>query len=99
MYDFLFACILMLMDSMGCCWVLQVGSYFVGQYYQVLQQQPDRVHQFYADGSTVIWVDGDSSESASEMLVNLSGNCLYKYILYTSFKCFHVLECICGHFR
>ncbi|KAB1208778.1 hypothetical protein CJ030_MR6G006796 [Morella rubra] len=51
----------------------QVGSYFVGQYYQVLQQQPDRVHQFYADGSTVIWVDGDSSESASEMLGNVGG--------------------------
>ncbi|XP_041008021.1 nuclear transport factor 2 isoform X2 [Juglans microcarpa x Juglans regia] len=46
----------------------QVGSYFVGQYYLVLQQQPDRVHQFYTEGSTMIRVDGDSSESASAML-------------------------------
>ncbi|XP_021279800.1 putative G3BP-like protein isoform X4 [Herrania umbratica] len=47
---------------------VQVGSYFVGQYYQVLQQQPDLVHQFYSDASTMIRVDGDSSESASAML-------------------------------
>ncbi|KAA3458693.1 ras GTPase-activating protein-binding protein 1-like [Gossypium australe] len=46
----------------------QVGSYFVGQYYQVLQQQPDLVHQFYSDDSTMIWVDGDFSDSASAML-------------------------------
>ncbi|OMP03218.1 hypothetical protein COLO4_10570 [Corchorus olitorius] len=47
---------------------VQVGSYFVGQYYQVLQQQPDLVHQFYSDASTMIRVDGDSSESASATL-------------------------------
>ncbi|GMP90563.1 hypothetical protein CsSME_00041630 [Camellia sinensis var. sinensis] len=46
----------------------QVGSYFVGQYYQVLQQKPDFAHQFYTDASTMIRVDGDSSESASAML-------------------------------
>ncbi|OMO64999.1 hypothetical protein CCACVL1_21587 [Corchorus capsularis] len=47
---------------------VQVGSYFVGQYYQVLQQQPDLVHQFYSDASTMIRVDGESSESASATL-------------------------------
>ncbi|KDP26467.1 hypothetical protein JCGZ_17625 [Jatropha curcas] len=47
---------------------VQVGSYFVGQYYQVLQQQPDLVHQFYADTSTMIRIDGDATESASTML-------------------------------
>ncbi|XP_065874448.1 nuclear transport factor 2 isoform X2 [Euphorbia lathyris] len=46
----------------------QVGSFFVGQYYHVLQQQPDLVHQFYTEDSTMIRVDGDSSESASTML-------------------------------
>ncbi|XAR61050.1 hypothetical protein NMG60_11034633 [Bertholletia excelsa] len=46
----------------------QVGSYFVGQYYQILRQQPDLAHQFYTDASTMIRVDGDSSESASAML-------------------------------
>ncbi|KAA3474909.1 ras GTPase-activating protein-binding protein 1-like [Gossypium australe] len=47
---------------------VQVGSYFVGQYYKVLGQQPDLLHQFYSDASTMIRVDGDSSESASSML-------------------------------
>ncbi|KAH7517444.1 hypothetical protein FEM48_Zijuj09G0065500 [Ziziphus jujuba var. spinosa] len=47
---------------------VQVGSYFVGQYYQVLQQQPDLVHQFYSDASSMIRVDGDSTDSASAML-------------------------------
>ncbi|XP_010542905.1 PREDICTED: putative G3BP-like protein [Tarenaya hassleriana] len=47
---------------------IQVGSYFVGQYYQVLQQQPDLVHQFYSDASKAVRVDGDSSETALTML-------------------------------
>uniref|UniRef100_A0A7N0U4S1 G3BP-like protein n=1 Tax=Kalanchoe fedtschenkoi TaxID=63787 RepID=A0A7N0U4S1_KALFE len=46
----------------------QVGSYFVGQYYQVLQGQPELVHQFYNEPSTMIRVDGDSSEVASTIL-------------------------------
>ncbi|KAG5514657.1 hypothetical protein RHGRI_035903 [Rhododendron griersonianum] len=46
----------------------QIGSYFVGQYYQVLQQQPDFAHQFYTDASNMIRVDGDSTESASALL-------------------------------
>lgn len=46
----------------------QVGSYFAGQYYQVLQQQPDFAHQFYTDSSNMIRVDGDSTESASTLL-------------------------------
>ncbi|KAE8692171.1 Tetratricopeptide repeat-like superfamily protein, putative isoform 1 [Hibiscus syriacus] len=48
--------------------LLHIGSYFAGQYYQVLGQQPDLVHQFYSDASRMIRVDGDSSESASSML-------------------------------
>ncbi|KAF7804599.1 putative G3BP-like protein isoform X1 [Senna tora] len=48
----------------------QVGSYFVGQYYQVLRQQPNLVHQFYSDSSSMIRVDGDSSETATDMLVD-----------------------------
>nr|XP_043635786.1 nuclear transport factor 2-like [Erigeron canadensis] len=43
----------------------QVGSYFVQQYYQVLQQQPESVHQFYTDSSTMIRVDGESTDNAS----------------------------------
>ncbi|KAF4351617.1 hypothetical protein F8388_003270 [Cannabis sativa] len=46
----------------------QVGTYFVGQYYQVLQQQPEYVHQFYSDASTMRRVDGTTVESASAML-------------------------------
>ncbi|MCL7028143.1 hypothetical protein MKW94_001005 [Papaver nudicaule] len=46
----------------------QVGSYFVGQYYQVLQKQRDLVHQFYTDASTMLRVDGTDSETAVGML-------------------------------
>ncbi|KAL7180896.1 hypothetical protein ACSBR1_039871 [Camellia fascicularis] len=42
--------------------------YFVGQYYQVLQQQPDFVHQFYSEASTMLRIDGNSRETATTML-------------------------------
>lgn len=54
------------------CVFLQVGSFFVQQYYQVLQQQPDYVHQFYTDASSIVRVDGDSNESASALVVRVS---------------------------
>ncbi|KAK1355878.1 ras GTPase-activating protein-binding protein 2-like [Heracleum sosnowskyi] len=46
----------------------QVGSYFVTQYYQVLQQKPDCVHQFYNGSSTVIRVDGELTDTASDIV-------------------------------
>ncbi|XP_073299761.1 nuclear transport factor 2-like isoform X4 [Primulina huaijiensis] len=46
----------------------QVGTYFVGQYYQMLQNQPDFVHQFYNDASTMLRINGNSRETASAML-------------------------------
>ncbi|KAI5649743.1 hypothetical protein M9H77_35748 [Catharanthus roseus] len=46
----------------------QVGTYFVGQYYQVLQHQPDYVHQFYSDASTMLRVDGNTRDTATSML-------------------------------
>ncbi|KAL2456200.1 Nuclear transport factor 2 (NTF2) family protein with RNA binding (RRM-RBD-RNP motif) domain [Forsythia ovata] len=46
----------------------QVGSYFVQQYYQVFQQQREYVHQFYNDASSMVRVDGVTSQSASEMV-------------------------------
>lgn len=46
----------------------QVGPYFVGQYYQTLQQQPDYGYHFYTDSSTVVRVDGDSTETATAMM-------------------------------
>ncbi|KAK4273009.1 hypothetical protein QN277_021485 [Acacia crassicarpa] len=46
----------------------QVGSYFVSQYYQVLQQRPHHVYQFYSEASSMIRVDGDSSKTASDMM-------------------------------
>ncbi|KAF5752424.1 Nuclear transport factor 2 family protein with RNA binding domain isoform 1 [Tripterygium wilfordii] len=46
----------------------QVGTYFVGQYYQVLQSQPDFVHQFYSDASTMLRIDGTTRETATGML-------------------------------
>ncbi|GJZ18993.1 putative G3BP-like protein isoform X1 [Tanacetum coccineum] len=46
----------------------QVGTFFVGNYYQVLQAQPDFVHQFYNDTSTLLRVDGVNRQTASSML-------------------------------
>lgn len=46
----------------------QVGTYFVGQYYQVLQQKPDLVHQFYSDASTMLRIEEHTREAASGML-------------------------------
>nr|XP_029123574.1 putative G3BP-like protein isoform X2 [Elaeis guineensis] len=47
---------------------IQVGSFFVGQYYHILQQQPNLVYQFYNDASTVMRVDGDRTETATTMM-------------------------------
>ncbi|KAF8007217.1 hypothetical protein BT93_K1270 [Corymbia citriodora subsp. variegata] len=47
---------------------MQVGSYFVGQYYQVLKERPELAHQFYTETSSMVRVDGDSSETGSTML-------------------------------
>ncbi|CAI9107552.1 OLC1v1006928C3 [Oldenlandia corymbosa var. corymbosa] len=46
----------------------QVGSFFVQQYYQILQQQPDHAYRFYTDASSVIRVDGDVTQSASTVM-------------------------------
>ncbi|KAL2463516.1 Nuclear transport factor 2 (NTF2) family protein with RNA binding (RRM-RBD-RNP motif) domain [Forsythia ovata] len=46
----------------------QVGTYFVGQYYQLLQNQPDFVHQFYSDASTMLRIDSNTRETATAML-------------------------------
>ncbi|EPS61565.1 hypothetical protein M569_13230, partial [Genlisea aurea] len=46
----------------------QVGTYFVGQYYQMLQSQPNLVHQFYNESSTMLRIDGNTRESATDML-------------------------------
>lgn len=46
---------------------VQVGSYFLGQYYPFLQQNPNQVHQFYTDASTMIRHNGETNESASGM--------------------------------
>ncbi|GER35855.1 nuclear transport factor 2 family protein [Striga asiatica] len=55
----------------------QVGTYFVGQYYQMLQTQPDYVHQFYSDASTMLRVDRNARETATSIggvLVMVSGS-------------------------
>jgi len=50
-------------------WVLQVGSYFVTQYYSMLQQRPEFVHQLYSDASTMLRIDGHTREAATAMMV------------------------------
>ncbi|KAL2236396.1 UNVERIFIED_CONTAM: hypothetical protein Sindi_0831300 [Sesamum indicum] len=51
----------------------QVGSYFVQQYYQVFQQQRDYVHHFYNESSSMVRVDREISESASDMVLRAKG--------------------------
>lgn len=69
----------------------QVGTYFVGHYYQVLQQQPEIVHQFYSDASTMLRIDGHVRESATAMLQ------IHKLVMSVSYtgveiKTIHALE-------
>ncbi|GAB2231367.1 hypothetical protein Droror1_Dr00010373 [Drosera rotundifolia] len=47
--------------------VVQVGSYFVTQYYQLFQQRSEYVHQLYSDSSTMIQIDGHNREAATAM--------------------------------
>lgn len=47
---------------------VQVGTCFVGQYYHVLQQQPEFVHQFYTDRSMMHRLDRDKQEIATGMV-------------------------------
>ncbi|OVA03338.1 RNA recognition motif domain [Macleaya cordata] len=68
LHVFLVKAIIMATAFSGPVSATQVGSYFVGQYYQVLQQQPDFVHQFYTDASTMLRVDGSMTERAVSML-------------------------------
>ncbi|KAJ4840270.1 hypothetical protein Tsubulata_024966 [Turnera subulata] len=46
----------------------QVGTYFVEQYYRVLQEKPNFVYQFYSDTSTMLRIDGNNRETAANML-------------------------------
>ncbi|CAL5384066.1 unnamed protein product [Camellia sinensis] len=70
----------------------QVGTYFVGQYFQVLHQQLDFVHQFYSEASTVLRIDGNSRETATAMLgmgILLCMKCILLYEMlygYTPFR-------------
>eukprot|EP01018_Ginkgo_biloba_P030693 Gb_32671 [translate_table: standard] len=47
---------------------LQVGTFFVTQYYHVLQNQPEYAHQFYTDLSTMSRTDRDKQETATGMM-------------------------------
>lgn len=54
----------------------QVGTYFLRNYYNLLQQTPDVVHQFYSEASTMVRVDDltGTTAAANNMMVcrNLS---------------------------
>ncbi|XP_074583134.1 nuclear transport factor 2-like isoform X2 [Curcuma longa] len=49
---------------------VQVGSYFLEHYYLILQKQPELVHQFYTEGSSMVRVDGTATESATGMQIH-----------------------------
>ncbi|GAA0175010.1 hypothetical protein LIER_41835 [Lithospermum erythrorhizon] len=46
----------------------RVGTYFVGQYYHILQQQPEYVYQFYSYASTILRIDGNRRETTIAMM-------------------------------
>ncbi|VAI75033.1 unnamed protein product [Triticum turgidum subsp. durum] len=48
----------------------QVGTYFLRNYYNLLQQNPDVVHQFYSEASTMVRVDdlNGTSTTANSMM-------------------------------
>lgn len=46
----------------------EVGSYFINQYYRVLRETPDFSHQFYNESSTITRVDGDDSQTVSNIV-------------------------------
>ncbi|AQL03580.1 hypothetical protein ZEAMMB73_Zm00001d045989, partial [Zea mays] len=43
----------------------QVGTYFLRNYYNLLQQTPDVVHQFYIEASTMVRVDDLTGTTAA----------------------------------
>ncbi|CAO2839795.1 unnamed protein product [Amaranthus hypochondriacus] len=46
----------------------EVGSYFISQYYRVLQETPEFTHQFYNDLSTLTRDDGNESQTVSNIM-------------------------------
>ncbi|RDX93304.1 nxt3 [Mucuna pruriens] len=46
----------------------QVGTYFVGQYYHVLETKPELVYRFYSDASTILRIDGNARETATAQM-------------------------------
>ncbi|XP_042412424.1 nuclear transport factor 2-like isoform X1 [Zingiber officinale] len=47
---------------------VQVGAFFLKNYYPILQQQPELVHQFYTELSSMVRFDGTATESATGMV-------------------------------
>ncbi|GMH30904.1 hypothetical protein Nepgr_032747 [Nepenthes gracilis] len=47
----------------GTITAFQIGSYFIQQYYEILQESPHFSHQFYTDASTVTRIDGDANDA------------------------------------
>ncbi|GLT42084.1 hypothetical protein SLA2020_161040 [Shorea laevis] len=73
----------------------QVGTYFVDQYYHVLLKQPDYVHEFYSNESTILHIDGNIRKTATEMIE------IHKLIMSLNFigieiKTAHSLESLNG---
>jgi hypothetical protein len=58
-----------------------VGTYFLRNYYNLLQQNPDVVHQFYSEASTMVRVDEVTgiSTTANSMMVSLDQSTYHVY--------------------
>lgn len=54
----------------------------MGQYYHVLETNPELVYQFYSDASTMVRIDGNARDTATAMLV--------RYFYFKCFLLFHI---------
>lgn len=71
-----------------------MGTYFLRNYYNLLQQNPDVVHQFYSEASTMVRVDdlNGTNTTATSMMVAISHN-LYITIICVTYLRFIYLRC------
>lgn len=65
--------------------LIQVGAYFLKNYYPILQQKPELVHQFYTELSSMVRFDGTDTESATGMTVLLTNLSYFSFFFFDEF--------------
>lgn len=73
---------------------MQVGAFFLKNYYPILQQQPELVHQFYTELSSMVRFDGTATESATGMVVLLANLSHFPFFLDKYRSIFYLVHAI-----